>query len=158
MRNSNDSQNTDGRRRLSVLRLILGVLTGAVVMLALIAVPPFLSPPPPQVQPPVYQARIVNREPPLTVLATLDLETSTLRVERIEVAPAPGRSLQLWLVRPDRAAPVPLGAIDGPVEVLPVPEGLIGDGATLAVSDEPPGGSPGGTPTNLLGAGLVSLP
>tara|TARA_R110002033_G_scaffold2579_3_gene17427 strand:- start:359 stop:1030 length:672 start_codon:yes stop_codon:yes gene_type:complete len=70
--------------------------------------------------------------------------------------PLPGRVLQLWLIAGD-AAPVSLGVLpDQDRVVIPAPAGLTA-GVVLAVSDEPPGGSPTGQPTGaVLAAGPLS--
>ena len=54
--------------------------------------------------------------------------------------------------------PVSLGVLpDGPLARVPLPRELaarLGPGTTLAVSEEPPGGSP--TPTRVVAAGAIS--
>lgn len=68
-------------------------------------------------------------------------------------APAAGRDFELWVIGPEADAPVSLGVI--PVdsvslfEITPELAALI-DGGTLAVSDEPEGGSPTGAPTGAI--------
>lgn len=94
----------------------------------------------------------------LIVQAVYDTATGRLFVEREAGAAAPGRALEMWLIAGD-AAPVSLGVLpQDPRGVLQVPEALrnrVG-GALLAISDEPPGGSPTGAPTgDVLAAGPV---
>jgi anti-sigma-K factor RskA len=62
--------------------------------------------------------------------------------------PPPGRAYQLWAITPGSSSPEPLGIItlDGRLVLHTLPPGL-GTGATLAISIEPPGGSPTGRPT-----------
>lgn len=75
-----------------------------------------------------------------------------IRVRRIAGAPPEGRIYQLWAIGED-AAPVPLTTLEGddPVTAT-LPEALRTPGVTLAVSDEPPGGSPTGAPTGEVRA------
>lgn len=142
------------QRRLSLARLLFGGLAGAVVMLALLLL--LLPLADPGAGAPDFRAEIATPDRALVVLASLDADTATLRVARTAGAPAPGRSLELWLIAPG-GAPVSLGTID-PAEtaVAVAPELLPGfAGGTLAISEEPPGGSPTGVPTVVLAAGEV---
>jgi anti-sigma-K factor RskA len=143
--------------RLSLGRLIFGALTGAIAVLALVMALPFLAPP--GATAPELHAEIATADRGLVVLADLDLDTGRLDVARTAGAPLPGRSLQLWLIPQGETVPIPIGVIDAATSEHTVPADLAGrfrDG-TLAISDEPLGGSPTGTPTNVLGAGAVSL-
>jgi anti-sigma-K factor RskA len=142
--------------RLSLGRLIFGGLSAALAVLAVVAILPFLSPTPVG---PVYQAQIATEDSTLVVLASLDTSSRELTVQRSVGAPAAGRSLELWLIAPDVPAPISLGVIDPAQTTLTVPEDLVArfQGGTLAISDEPEGGSPTGSPTNVLGAGPVTL-
>jgi anti-sigma-K factor RskA len=70
------------------------------------------------------------------------------------------RSMELWLI-PQGGKPASLGLISAgqPVQLNLPPELLkhVGTGATLAVSLEPPGGSPTGQPTgDVIAAGSLS--
>lgn len=70
---------------------------------------------------------------------------SELQVQRVAGTPAvPGRVHELWLIAPG-AAPVSLGLLDEPDLVVTYPRPP--EGWTLAVSIEPAGGSPIGSPT-----------
>lgn len=68
-------------------------------------------------------------------------------------APSTGRDFELWVFNSDAGAPVSLGVIpadrESLFEITPEIAALI-DGGTLAVSDEPEGGSPTGAPTGAL--------
>jgi anti-sigma-K factor RskA len=66
--------------------------------------------------------------------------------------------LELWLIAQD-GVPVSLGLLAAGGETVLVPPADLAaqlPGATLAVSAEPPGGSPTGSPTRVLGAGPVT--
>lgn len=74
--------------------------------------------------------------------------------------PRPGRSLELWLIPPDSPRPVSLGVLPpGETARFVIPDAFAGrlEGAILAFSDEPPGGSPTGQPTGeVLAHGRLS--
>jgi anti-sigma-K factor RskA len=83
-------------------------------------------------------------------LAVYDPASRTARISSLSGNPAEGRDFELWLVAGEDA-PISLGILarDGAVSVQ-IPElmqGRLMSGATLAVSEEPSGGSPTGTPT-----------
>ncbi|XDA97500.1 anti-sigma factor [Sulfitobacter sp. LCG007] len=106
---------------------------------------------------PIYATQITGEE--VTVLAVYDPLRDGLALNRTAGNARPGRVLEVWAIAPD-AAPVSLGLLpeSGTVHVQ-LPEDLkpIAGQLTLAVSDEPPGGSPTGSPTgDVLAAGEVS--
>ncbi|SEK32137.1 Anti-sigma-K factor RskA [Roseovarius azorensis] len=105
-----------------------------------------------------YLADLAAEDGSLVVQAVYDDATGTLFVARETGAAAPGRALELWLIAGE-AAPVSLGVLPEEARgVLDVPEALRDrvDGAVLAISDEPSGGSPTGAPTGaVLAAGPV---
>jgi len=63
-------------------------------------------------------------------------------------APPQAHAYELWGIAPHTTRPVPLGVIpaSGEMRLAELPQG-VGAGATLAISIEPPGGSPTGHPT-----------
>jgi anti-sigma-K factor RskA len=83
-------------------------------------------------------------------VATIGTDGSTLTIVPAALLTADKRSMELWLI-PEGGKPASLGLIAAgqpvriniPAELLP----HLGRGATLAVSLEPPGGSPTGQPT-----------
>ncbi|MCL3883024.1 anti-sigma factor [Marivita sp. GX14005] len=89
----------------------------------------------------------------LSVLAAVDSATGRLEIVRLDGAPPEGRVFELWLIVGD-SAPVSLGVLEGDTALLDLPETRRADlaGATLAISDEPPGGSPTGAPTGSVRA------
>jgi len=84
-------------------------------------------------------------------VVTVDLKARTVMVRPIAARSRPGRSYQLWALRPGAAAPDSLGVISQ-AEAITVslpssyPPGEFVD-AALSVSLEPEGGSPTGRPT-----------
>jgi len=80
-------------------------------------------------------------------LATTGNDGLTIRPISEQHAPA-GRTFELWAIASGTARPQPLGVIpaDGILRIATVPASVRG-GATLAISVEPPGGSPTGLPT-----------
>ncbi len=62
--------------------------------------------------------------------------------------PPPGHTFELWAIAAHAKRPERLGVIpsNGTLRIAALPRGL-GEGATLAISIEPPGGSPTGQPT-----------
>ena len=108
--------------------------------------------------------------PPLTAALTaedtgevariaLDPDSGEVTAELVGLFPEAGRSRELWLIQGDNA-PVSLGLLEpGVVVALAVPEDLRPglEGAVLAISDEPSGGSPTGQPTGaVLATGAIT--
>jgi anti-sigma-K factor RskA len=88
------------------------------------------------------------------------VEGDALRIERRAGAARDGRALELWLIA-GTDAPVSLGvlssAADTRVPLSPLLSAALVPGVVLAVSDEPPGGSPTGAPTGaVLAVGTVT--
>ena len=84
-------------------------------------------------------------------LVSVDLERRQMTIRAIAAKPEPGKSYELWLVHDELKTPRSLGLVGAqPVTVGPTlaayAPNVIED-ATLAVSLEPPGGSPTGAPT-----------
>jgi len=127
----------------SPLRFWLGLLAGgalaAAVGLALL---------PPVAPPAAVVAELRAENQPLVVRARFDPAAGRLTVARAAgPAPAAGRDYQLWLI-PAGQAPQPMGLIrDGE---LAIDLAALPAGTTLAVSDEPLGGSPTGQPTGAV--------
>jgi anti-sigma-K factor RskA len=134
------------------------------VSLASLAVAAFfavqtLQLPPEPVRAPLFVSEIAAEDQSLRLLAVYDSAAAELRLTRTAGGAAAGRVLQLWAIAGD-AAPVSLGVLpDDATAAVILPDGLraqVGD-LVLAVSDEPPGGSPTGAPTGtVLAVGQVS--
>jgi anti-sigma-K factor RskA len=84
-------------------------------------------------------------------LVSVDLDKRQLTIRAVAAKPEPGKSYELWLVHDDLKTPRSLGLVGAqPVTVSPTLAGYapnVIEDATLAVSLEPPGGSPTGAPT-----------
>ena len=102
---------------------------------------------------PLLVGEIAGADDALRLLVLYDGADGSLRLTRTDgVAPA-GRVLELWaLTGPDEPA-VSLGLLEETAEgVVTLPPDLrpIAGDLTLAISDEPPGGSPTGQPTGTV--------
>ncbi|SFR43270.1 Anti-sigma-K factor RskA [Yoonia tamlensis] len=94
-------------------------------------------------------AGLVGADIGLRVDATFDPDTNTLLFDRVTGAPAEGRVFEIWLIAGE-AAPISLGLLPeaktGQVQ-LTAELAVLVDGGIIALSDEPPGGSPTGVAT-----------
>ena len=102
---------------------------------------------------PVYTAQLTPEQRSFVLTATLQPESGLLNLVRSSTsAPPAGRVTELWAIAPD-AAPVSLGVVplEGEWQVT-LPESLraVAASLTLALSDEPTGGSPTGAPTGAV--------
>jgi anti-sigma-K factor RskA len=114
----------------------------------------------PQPQPPApFVAQLAPTEGADAFLAVYDAGTATLSIRRAAGEARPGRATELWLIAGE-AAPVSLGLLDAEGRAAVAVPATLRDmlpGAVLAVSDEPPGGSPTGAPTgDVLALGPVT--
>jgi len=146
------------RSRFSLFGLLGGALTAVALAAAVLVFVP-LAPPSPTG--PVFTASIAAEDQSLVVQARYDTASGTLTLDRVKGAAAPGRALELWLIAEGATAPVSLGLLpDATQGTIAVPAEMVAGlaGGTLAISDEPPGGSPTGQPTGaVLAAGPVSV-
>lgn len=102
---------------------------------------------------PEFVAEVASDDASLGFRAEYDVETASLYLTRLNGAAAPGRSLEFWLIA-GGDAPVsvivwPNGAESERIS-LPAPMAASLPGATIAISDEPEGGSPTGAPTGAV--------
>jgi anti-sigma-K factor RskA len=88
------------------------------------------------------------------LLVTVDPAAGRMTIRPLETAAVEDRALQLWLVAGGQAPPRSLGLLDPAHEIAleldPRAEAHLGPSAALAVSLEPPGGSPTGLPTGSV--------
>ena len=108
---------------------------------------------------PLYVSEIAAEDQSLRVLAVYDSAAGELQINRTAGQAAAGRALELWAIA-EGDAPVSLGVLpDTQTAGIPLPEEFHATVAslTLAISDEPPGGSPTGQPTGaVLAVGTVT--
>lgn len=119
---------------------------GAATSIAL-AVMLFTQPQP--VPPAPFVAQLAPTEGADSFLAVYDPTSATLGIRRAAGEARPGRATELWLIAGE-AAPVSLGLLDAQGRAAIAVPATLRDalpGGILAVSDEPPGGSPTGAPT-----------
>ncbi len=150
-------------QRLGLWRALSGLATAAVLVLAvaLVRTPP--------AQPPivvVLEGQAGTPAAGATFVASVSGDGQTMVMQPVSATLAlqSDRVLELWAVPPEgRGGPKSLGLIAaGAATVLPrerLPEALLKGGtAALAVSLEPPGGSPTGAPTGpVVFAGRLRL-
>jgi anti-sigma-K factor RskA len=109
---------------------------------------------------PTLSAEVADEDRSLVYAVSYAPAQERLDVTRTEGAPAAGRVHELWLIAEGAAAPVSLGVLPDDGRVTLELDGTLAAaiaGGTLAVSDEPPGGSPTGQPTGAVLA-LGTLP
>lgn len=107
---------------------------------------------------PTHVSEMVSDDENLAVVAYYLPDSQSLRISRTNGAPAEGRDWELWLIAGDDA-PISLGVLpssaEGDIE-LPAELAQLVAGGTLAISDEPLGGSPTGQATGpVLAVGPV---
>ncbi len=102
---------------------------------------------------PSFQSELVAADGSLVVTAGVIPATHEIVLKQLVGGAAPGRVLELWLIAQGASAPVSLGLLEAegttrirvPDEIAPgVRTG------TIAISDEPAGGSPTGAPTGAI--------
>ena len=113
----------------------------------------------PNQQPAVLAAQLVSDTGPLQVLAVIEPVSHEIALRRIAGEARADRSLELWAILPGQA-PISLGVLpDSETARILVPAALRSQAAqfTLAITDEPLGGSPTGGPTgDVLAAGPMT--
>lgn len=78
------------------------------------------------------------------LIVRVDTRTGTAQVRPVDAKAPDGRELELWYVGAD--GPKPIGLVNAASNRVALPAGASPDGV-IAVSVEPPGGSPTGQPT-----------
>ncbi|QQA41588.1 anti-sigma factor domain-containing protein [Pelagovum pacificum] len=141
--------------RLGILPALLGAAAAALILLVVTQMG-LLQPGGPTLTP-AYQVEMASEGGDLVVVAAIDPESGMLAVNRLEGDRREGRDLQLWFAETDDAAPVSIGVLpEARVAEFALPDGATVEQAHFAVSDEPPGGSPTGSPTgDVLAVGYV---
>ncbi|MDP5218832.1 anti-sigma factor [Ruegeria sp. 2205SS24-7] len=102
---------------------------------------------------PTLHATLISADGAVHIEAGYAPNGNLFKVIPEQGAPAAGRDFELWVINANADAPVSLGVIpadrESLFEITPEIAALI-DGGTLAVSDEPEGGSPTGAPTGAI--------
>lgn len=99
---------------------------------------------------------------PISLVALYDASRGTVRLTPVAArADAAPKSLELWLIE-GNDPPVPLGLVPadgrGEIEIAPEKRARFKEGAVLAISLEPEGGSPTGAPTGPVVAAGPARP
>ena len=107
----------------------------------------------PHAPPPRLVASMAAEGSNIRSMAVFDDRTKQLKVTVVSGDAPQDRSLELWLIAPSEA-PVSLGLIKSPqVTEFSLPQAIaakLRNGTTLAISVEPLGGSPTGSPTGAV--------
>ncbi len=113
----------------------------------------------PSQQPAVLAAQLVSDTSTLQILAVVEPVKHEIALRRISGEARADRSMELWAILPGQA-PISLGVLpDSETARILVPAELRSQAAqfTLAITDEPLGGSPTGGPTgDILAAGAMT--
>lgn len=102
---------------------------------------------------PAFRAELSSSDESVVLVASVIPATHEIVVEPVAGTPPPGRVFELWLIAEGNPVPVSLGVLEtGATTRIRVPD-PIAPGVrtgTIAISDEPPGGSPTGAPTGTV--------
>lgn len=145
-------------QQLGIFPAVLGAGAAALVLIVGLQFGGYMGPDAPT---PSYIARVVAEDNSLVVAAAYVEDGGRLFVERQTGESAQGRSFELWLIAGD-SAPLSLGVLANVENIneITIPEAFRDRlvGATLAITDEPAGGSPTGGPTGaILAAGEITI-
>lgn len=109
----------------------------------------WLGQPEPAADPRLWVSDMVSADSAVRLTALYDEGDGEMRVSVAGQPPAEGRDFELWLIQGERA-PISLGVMPHEGQAaMPIPEDLrrLVANATLAITDEPAGGAPGGVAT-----------
>ena len=130
-----------------------GISFAAIGLLAYLAIP-MLRPAPPEVPVPVLAAQLKGQTGPLELMAIVEAGGNEVGLRRIAGAAPDGRVLELWAILPEQP-PLSLGVLPQTDAMrIALPDVLFGQlgQVTLAITDEPIGGAPEGSPTGEVRA------
>lgn len=128
--------------------LSLGSVCASIALLALL----WLGQPGPETERNLWVSDMVSADSTVRLTALYDETDGEMRISVAGQAPAQGRDFELWLIQGDRA-PISLGVMPHQGQAaMPIPEDLriLVANATLAITDEPAGGAPGGVATGPI--------
>jgi anti-sigma-K factor RskA len=149
------------RREVGLWRGYSLAATAIAASLALVVVTRPSSQPQPAT-PQTLVAMMQSDAGPARLVATYDPASRRLIVAAAAgMAPAPGHAHELWLIPASGGKPHPMGIVSATApNKMDVPMPMAGDvreGATFAISVEPPSGSPTGAPTGpVIAAGKLT--
>lgn len=155
-------QLVDLSQRIRRWKLATGGMTALAASLALALLVEPRRLPPPAAAPIAAQAPMVAmiEGGPNRLVATWNGDKSLIVVPAVVAAADQRHSHQLWMIprdgRPRSMGVMPAGSMR--LDVEPATAKMLADGATLAVSVEPAGGSPTGLPTGPVIASGVLIP
>lgn len=143
--------------RIGFWKGLTAVLSGAAIASTLI----LFGPTEPVADAPTYVSELVTADDDLRIMAVYDAGAERVQITRIAGQAGDGRSLQLWCLV-EGVAPRSVAVLtDDPNETVRLPAAWFDgvDSWSLAVSDEPLGGSPTGLPTGdvLAAAQMTAL-
>jgi anti-sigma-K factor RskA len=137
--------------------LALGALAGLLLVIAL----PFIDPATPDV-PPRMVASLAAADSDVHYMAMFDGEKGEVGLSHISGAREQGHDFELWVIK-GQQPPKSLGVVpEGSTARIPLPDNIVNameTGDVFAISLEPAGGSPTGTPTGVVVAagGLTKI-
>lgn len=102
---------------------------------------------------PAFRAELSAPDASIVLVASVIPATHEIVVEPVSGTPPDGRIFELWLIAEGASVPVSLGVLEtGVTTRITVPDEIAPSvrTGTIAISDEPPGGSPTGTPTGTV--------
>ncbi len=107
-------------------------------------------------------ASLSGQNSPINLLANYDVANGRLKITPVAAGKSEEKSLELWLIRGSDPAEA-LGVLpqtgDGEIVLPPELHAKLTEGAIIAVSVEPFGGSPTGKPTgDVVASGTIHLP
>lgn len=150
------------RRKVNVWRGMTGAMTALAASLALIVVTRPDPPPPAPVETPAGQPMVamIKAGAEVAAVANWDAGARRLMVAEVKMPAVPNRDYQLWLIPAD-GRPRSIGVMPNrPHLKMALAEpmsAMLAEGATLAVSLEPLGGSPTDAPTGpVVASGALS--
>lgn len=104
---------------------------------------------------PAFRADLSSGDQSIVLVASVIPATHEIVVEPVTGAPPSGRVFELWLIAEGATTPISLGVLEtGDTTRIRVPDEIAPSvrTGTIAISDEPPGGSPTGAPTGPVHA------
>lgn len=128
--------------------LSLGSVCASIALLALL----WLGQPGPETERNLWVSDMVSADSTVRLTALYDETDGEMLISVAGQPPAQGRDFELWLIQGDRA-PISLGVMPHQGQAaMPIPEDLriLVANATLAITDEPAGGAPGGVATGPI--------